>query len=114
MSKRRIPDEVLDGWLRPLTTDPAIRRDLIRYIAAVDPGELLAAAEAMPNFDRPVLVAWAAEDRIMPIEHGRRLAALFPRGRFVAVKDCYTLIPEDQPVRLAGLIRDFVAGDVHA
>jgi pimeloyl-ACP methyl ester carboxylesterase len=52
-------------------------------------------------------VVWASEDRVMPPEHGTRLAALLPAGRLAEVDDSYTLIPLDQPARLAGLIRGF-------
>jgi len=65
-------------------------------------------AERQRSFDRPVLVVWAEDDRVMPCEHGRRLADHFPRGRLVEVADSYTLIPEDQPGALAGAIREFV------
>jgi len=51
---------------------------------------------------------WAKEDRVMPREHGRRLAELFPQGRLVEISGSYTLIPEDQPGRLAHAIREFV------
>ena len=73
--------------------------------------DLLAATEALPSFDRPVLVAWASEDRIMPVEHGRRLAETFPNSRLVEIADSYTLVPEDQPAILAAHIRDFVEED---
>jgi pimeloyl-ACP methyl ester carboxylesterase len=54
-------------------------------------------------------VVWAAGDRVMPPDHGRRLAALLPQGRLVEVADSYTLLPLDQPARLAGAIEEFVA-----
>ena len=41
----------------------------------------------------------------MPPEHGRRLADLFPQGRLVEIPDSYTLIPLDQPARLAEAMR---------
>lgn len=41
----------------------------------------------------------------MPPEHGRRLAAALPQGRYVEVEDSYTLIPIDQPVAFAAYIR---------
>ena len=44
----------------------------------------------------------------MPPEHGRRLAELLPQGQLVEIADSYTLVPLDQPARLAQLIRDFV------
>lgn len=49
MAKRPIPDAVTDAWLRPLLTQPAIRRDLTRYLrrAAKDPEVMLAAAEGL-------------------------------------------------------------------
>jgi pimeloyl-ACP methyl ester carboxylesterase len=53
------------------------------------------------------LVVWASKDRVMPPEHGRRLADLLPQGRLVEVADSYTLIPLDQPARLAQVIREF-------
>jgi pimeloyl-ACP methyl ester carboxylesterase len=68
---------------------------------------LLEAAECLPRFDRPALVVWASHDRVMPPEHGRRLAELVPHGRLVEIPDSYTLIPLDQPARLAQAIREF-------
>jgi pimeloyl-ACP methyl ester carboxylesterase len=108
MSKRPVPDEVMDAWLRPLLTQRAIRRDLTKYLRAIDKGDFLSVAEQLRSFDRPALVVWAAEDRVMPPEHGRRLAELLPQGRLVEISDSYTLIPEDQPGELAHAIRQFV------
>jgi len=112
MSKRPIPDQIVDGWLRPVR-EAAIRRDLRKYVSGVKSANraLLAASAGLTDFDRPVLVAWGPEDRVMPIEHGRRLAEMLPHGRLVEIPDTYTLIPEDQPALLAAEIRDFVAED---
>jgi pimeloyl-ACP methyl ester carboxylesterase len=109
MSKRPVPDEVMDEWIRPLQTRSEIRRDLIKYGLSIPPEKvLLQWSERLRTFDRPALVVWAAEDRVMPPEHGRRLAELFPQGRLVEISDSYTLIPEDQPGELARAIRGFV------
>jgi pimeloyl-ACP methyl ester carboxylesterase len=56
-----------------------------------------------------VLVVWAAEDKVMPIAAGRRLAAAFLDSRFVEVPNSRTLIPVDQPRALAGAIASFVS-----
>jgi pimeloyl-ACP methyl ester carboxylesterase len=86
-----------------------IRRDTVRVLrtVAAERSLMLEAAECLPGFDRPALVVWASQDRVMPPEHGRRLAALLPQGRLVEIPDSYTLIPLDQPARLAQVIRDF-------
>ncbi len=67
---------------------------------------MLEAAECLPTFDRPALVVWAQKDRVMPPEHGRRLAELLPQGPLVEVSDSYTLLPLDQPASLAQAIRE--------
>ena len=108
MAKRPVPHEITDAWLRPLLTQWKIRRDLLKYLHNYNKGDLLAAAECLRSFDRPALVIWAAEDRVMPPAHGRRLAALLPHARLVVITDSYTLIPEDQPGELARAIRQFV------
>jgi pimeloyl-ACP methyl ester carboxylesterase len=102
-------DAATARWLKPVLTRPEIRRDAVRMLraAAADTHLLVEAAERLPGFNPPALVVWAAGDRVMPPEHGRRLAELLPQGRLVEVADSYTLIPLDQPARLAQIIRDF-------
>ncbi|MFC8101706.1 alpha/beta fold hydrolase [Streptomyces sp. NPDC057363] len=109
LTKRPVPDAIVDGWLRPLRTDPAIRRDFRHYNTHVRRNELLEAAEGLRGFDRPALVVWATEDLMIPRAHGRRLAELLPQGRLVEVEDARTLIAEDQPELLASLLREFIA-----
>jgi pimeloyl-ACP methyl ester carboxylesterase len=102
-------DAATARWMKPVMTQPEIRRDAVRMLraAAADTGLLLRAAECFPGFNRPALVVWASEDRVMPPEHGRRLAEVLPQGRLVEVDDSYTLIPLDQPAKLAQVIREF-------
>jgi pimeloyl-ACP methyl ester carboxylesterase len=111
LSKRPVPREVMDRWFAPIGEQREIRRDLRKYVVSSPEGrrDLLAAADALASFDRPALVAWAAEDRLMPREHGRRLAALLPQGKLVEIQDSYTLIPEDQPAALAAQMRELMA-----
>jgi len=108
VAKRRVPDEITDGWLAPFFSQRAIRRDTAKLLRGVHRRDTLAAAKKFGGFDRPVLVAWAQDDRVMKAENGRRLAADFPKGRLELVADSYTFIPEDQPERLAQLIAGFV------
>ncbi|MCD9875999.1 alpha/beta fold hydrolase [Streptomyces guryensis] len=104
-------DAATARWMRPVLRQPAIRRDAVRLLRTANRATrrlLEATAERLPLFDRPALVVWAREDRVMPPEHGRRLAALLPQGRLVEVDDGYTLLPLDRPVELARIIREFV------
>ena len=111
LSKRPVPRDVMDRWFTPALEQREIRRDLRKHLLSSPQGrrDLLAATPALGRFDRPALVAWASEDRLMPPEHGRRLAELLPQGQLVEIPDSYTLIPEDQPAALAKHIRELMA-----
>jgi pimeloyl-ACP methyl ester carboxylesterase len=102
-------DAATARWLEPVLGRREIRRDAVRVLRGMgaDRTLLLDVAERLPSFDRPALVVWASEDRVMPPEHGRRLAELLPQGRLVEIDDSYTLIALDQPGRLAEAIRAF-------
>lgn len=114
MAKRPVPDEIMDAWLEPVLAHAEVRRDLRKYVLSAKEGkrQLAAATERLRDFDRPALVAWASEDRVMPPEHGRRLAEILPEGRLVEIADSYTLIPLDQPRELAASIRAFMREEV--
>lgn len=102
-------DAATNRWMKPVLHQPEIRQDAVRMLRTVsaEPNPLLKAAESLTTFDRPALIVWAQEDRVMPPDHGRRLADALPQGRLVEIPDSYTLIPQDQPAKLAQLIREF-------
>jgi pimeloyl-ACP methyl ester carboxylesterase len=110
MTKHGVPDELMREWLEPMRR-AEIRRDVARYTGAAMKGrhDLSAATTALPGFERPVLVVWDTEGKMMPTEHGRMLADAFPDSRLVELDDCYTLIPEDRPAELAAAIREHVS-----
>ena len=110
LSKTPVPREVMDRWFAPPLQQRAVRRDLRKYILSSHQGrrELMAITDALSRFDRPALVVWASEDRLMPREHGRRLAELLPRGELAEIEDSYTLISEDQPELLADRMLEFL------
>jgi pimeloyl-ACP methyl ester carboxylesterase len=104
-------DATTRGWLQPVLTQPEIRRDAVRGLRAAMSNKhlMLDAAECLPTFERPALIVWASEDRVMPPEHGRRLADILPDARLVEIADSYTLLPLDQPEKLADAIREFAS-----
>lgn len=107
VAKRPIPPEVVESYLLPSRHDAAVRDDLRRFLRGVHHRHTLAAARLLPQFTRPVLLAWAAEDRLFPLELAHRLAALLPQATLLPIKDSYTFVPEDQPQLLARLVVDF-------
>lgn len=109
LSKRPLPDELIDRWLEPLQSNRRVRRDLRKYATSARRRQMLTVCERLARFTRPALVVWTPEDRIQRPEHGRRLAELLPDARLVEIRDSYTLIMRDQPHAFAQAIREFVA-----
>jgi pimeloyl-ACP methyl ester carboxylesterase len=107
LAKRRIPADVTRNWVRPCQTDKGVRRDTARVLASVSSRYTNDAAKRLPDFDRPVLFAWAPEDRFFPLSDARRLAELLPDARIEEVPDSWTFVPEDQPAVLARLVESF-------
>jgi pimeloyl-ACP methyl ester carboxylesterase len=114
LTKRPVPEEVSDRWLEPYFTSASVRRDTRRFVRAVDAHDTLAAAERLAGFAAPVLLAWASEDRVFPLEHARRLASILPNATVAEIPDSYSFVPEDQPERLAELIGEFLTSSASA
>ena len=108
-TKKPIDPAIMRSYTSHLREDRGVLRDLERLLLAVDTRYTHEAAAALPSFDKPALVVWAADDKLFPREHGQRLAELLPQGRFELIADSRTFIPEEQPERLVALIREFLA-----
>jgi len=102
-------DHLAKGWVRPVFSDPAVLDDLRRFTAAIDPEITLDAAARLPGFEKPVLFAWALDDRLFELEHARRLAAAQPDARVETIEGSRAFSMLDQPERLAGLIEEVAA-----
>jgi pimeloyl-ACP methyl ester carboxylesterase len=110
LTKRPIePREVEDGWIAALFADVAVRRDALRLLKGVDTTYTLDAAERLKSLDKPVLLAWAEEDKVFPIRYGERFAREIPGATLVRIPDSYAFVSEDAPDAVADAIRDFAA-----
>jgi pimeloyl-ACP methyl ester carboxylesterase len=110
LSKRPLEPAVVDALLHPLRTDARIGREVAAILRGISSRYTLEAATRFGTFDKPVLVAWAADDRVFPLAHAERLAAAFPQGRLERIEDSYTFVPVDQPARTAELVGAFARG----
>lgn len=108
LTRYRIPSDVLDLYLRPFVTDRRIRDNTLRTLRDVRPRYTVEAARSLHKFEKPVMLAWAPEDRLFPLSLARRLDAIFPNSRIELISDSGTFISEDQPEALIRVITNFV------
>lgn len=107
VAKHRIDPEIVAEWIRPSATDPAVARDLGKFIQAVSPKVTMEVAGELPNVEQPVLLVWTPEDRCFPLSLGKRLEMTFPNARMVLVDDAYVFVAEDHPEQVVAAIESF-------
>ena len=102
-------DTLAAQWVRPVLEQGGVRRDLRALTRALRPAVTRRAAAELPAFDRPVLLAWATDDRLFPLAHAHALAALLPDARVELIPDSRAYSMLDQTDVLARLVADFAA-----
>jgi pimeloyl-ACP methyl ester carboxylesterase len=107
LSKRPLDVQVAKAFLGPLQSDRRIRREVAALLRGISNRYTQEAARRFVAFGKPVLLAWAPEDRFFKLHHAERMAAAFPDARLERIEDSYTFVSIDQPGRTAELIADF-------
>lgn len=102
-------DQLTTEWTRSVVREANIAEDLRRFTASLNRRDTLDAAARLPEFAKPALIAWSADDAFFPLEDGRRLAAALPDARLEVIDGARTFSMIDQPDELARLIADFAA-----
>jgi pimeloyl-ACP methyl ester carboxylesterase len=100
-------DGLVQEWLAPLFADRRVLEDLRRFTASLDGQTMRDAAARLPEFDRPALVAWSADDLFFPLDDGRRLAEVLPNARLEVIELARTFSMLDQPEAVAELVYEF-------
>jgi pimeloyl-ACP methyl ester carboxylesterase len=109
LTKTPMDRDLVDSFVRPSIEDRAVRRDLKKFLHAISPRYTRRAAEQLPRFDKPALIAWGRDDEFFPAELAEKLAATLPAARLEWIDGAGALVPQDRPDLLAELIGEFVA-----
>jgi pimeloyl-ACP methyl ester carboxylesterase len=104
-------DHLAREWVKPVFGSAQVLEDLRKVTVAIDKRVTLDAAARLGGFERPVLLAWAVDDRLFPLESARRLAAAIPGARLETIERSRTFSMLDQPDRLAGLLTSFTTAE---
>lgn len=107
-TKRPIPADVMADYLRPLRSDPLVRKDFRRFLDGLSPAYLARYSPRLADYDRPALVVWPRDERYFPAEGAPRLARTLPQGVLEFIEDSYAWVPEDNPEPLVGLLSEFL------
>ena len=104
-------DHLSSVWLRTAFGTDGALEDVRRFVATLDAALTIDAAERLPRFDGPVVLAWGQDDVLFRPSHAERLAAAVPHARLVRIAGSRTFVMIDRPDRLADVVSE-VAGAV--
>ena len=102
-----LDDDRVESFSGPARRDHRVAGDLVAALAGERPQLLIDAAEAIPRFDRPVLVIWGESCEFFPMTGAQRLASDFPHATLVPVLGAKTWVPVDNPAAVADAIATF-------
>lgn len=109
MAKRPLDGDLVRGWTEPAIANAGIRRDLAAYTRTrFDKATLIRDTEALRGFTGDVLVLWSPDNKVMPPEHGPRLARLFPSCHYAEIPGARVLSMLDEPEAVARHITAFL------
>jgi pimeloyl-ACP methyl ester carboxylesterase len=97
-------DDLTEIWVRPMLSDPAVAEDLRQFTLSMRTEVTTGVAARLPEFDKPALIAWSADDTFFELSDGERLAAILPNARLEIIDNARTFSMVDRPDRLAELL----------
>lgn len=62
----------------------------------------------LPRVTAPTLCLWGAEDRVVPVDYGKRYAALIPAATLRVIPECGHMVPLERPAEFVGAVCDFL------
>lgn len=101
----KVTDERVAAYYLPLTTRAGQRGALeVRRQRSMERVESL-----LSRVNRPALLIWGDDDRLVPLEEGRRLQAALPSARLLVFDSCGHLPQEEMPERFAAEVAAFAS-----
>lgn len=98
LSYRVTKEELYELYVRHFISQSGVRADFTKVVKGWSNSYTHEAAEKLTHFHKPVLVLWGADDeKLFPLELGKRVASIFSNASFKAVDHSLTYVQEDQP-----------------
>jgi pimeloyl-ACP methyl ester carboxylesterase len=88
--------------------EPGGRYALLKTAEEIVPVNLSALIASYPTIQQPTLLIWCAEDPVVPVWVGRKLARTLPHSRLSVLNGCGHAPQEELPLQTLTLMRKFL------
>lgn len=107
------PQETPQAWLDEqchLAQQPGFLRAALAALRAQVSlvGQREVVLDRLAALGMPTLVLWGVDDRIVPVQHGRRAVEQLPRGQLALIPDCGHIPHVERPTRWLAAVRPFL------
>ena len=103
----RLPDAVLDGYVRPWRTDDGGAR-FARVLAGLDGTGLAEREQELADIAFPVLILWGEDDPFLPPAVAERLNEAMPSSTLGLLPGCGHFLPEEAPATIGPMIAEYL------
>jgi pimeloyl-ACP methyl ester carboxylesterase len=103
----KITREQVRAYAAPLY-EPAARYALLKSVEQIVPPNLSQLVAHYRSIRQPALLVWCAEDAIVPLWVGRKLARDLPNSRLAVMRGCGHVPQEEVGARTLALVRRFI------
>jgi pimeloyl-ACP methyl ester carboxylesterase len=102
----RLPLEQVRAWLEPLIGTPERARLFRRWMASMNPRDLLAAEPALRRLEVPTLIVWGTDDAFFPTRWAYWLRDAIPgAGEVVELAGARLFLPDERAGELVPALR---------
>lgn len=67
--------------------------------------------ERLNHLELPKLILWGEEDKILPLDYGKRIHALVPNAQFKTIEKCGHVPQYEEPERFNSILLQFLKGE---
>ena len=107
---RKLTNEAISEYLRPLISGKRSRERMRKFFLAGKPSYTQRAVAGLRKFDKPTLIVWGADDRHISPSWGLKLAEDIPGAEaFQLVPFCGHFWPEERPSEFTSYIGPFLS-----
>lgn len=105
-SPKKVTDDVIEAYIRPITDSPERTNDLVRFILAFDNKQTVAIEEQLRTLNVPTLVVWGTGDIFFDKKWAYWLTENIPGAlKPVEFAGACLLLPEERPEELNALLK---------
>jgi len=100
---KRLPREIEDAFVQPVIRDKGVRADIGGLLRAARKQQMVETSARYGEITVPVTIAWGEDDKAFKLSMAERMEREIPNATLHRIPDSYTLVPLDQPEKLAAL-----------